>query len=150
VPRFFQNVPKFNSPRLSRTPLYPTFFDITSLRELKLTGYAGLFHFGTFVGFLGSNLGLESIVLSVKSVETAPERKVALARLQHLSITCSKTIDSRGLLSPDPASFLPSPPTPIQELLAPITTIRSQRSPWEVYLSGNNPVSSFRCTKPQS
>ena len=172
VPPVFQNVSKLKSLCLTRTPLYPPLFSITSLRELKLIGYTSSFHFGTFIGFLGSNLDLEFVVLDVQffvdSVETAPARKVALARLQHLSITCSKAIDSQGLLScislprgvhlevvfsqltrpPYFASFLPLPPTPIHELLAPITTIRTQHSPWEVYLSGNTSVFSFRCAKP--
>jgi len=174
VPPVLQNTSRLKSLRLTRTPLYPTLFNATSLRELKLIGYTNLFHFGTFIGFLGSNLDLEHVVLDVQffvdSVETAPARKVALARLQRLSITCSKAIDSRGLLScislprgvhlevvfsqstqtPDFALFLPSPPTPIHELLAPITTVKSQHSPWEVYLSGNNSAFSFRCPKPQS
>ena len=172
VPPVFQNVSKLESLRLTQTPLYPPLFSIKSLRELKLIGYTSPFHFETFVRFLGSNLDLEFVVLDVQfladSVETTPARKVALARLQHLSITCSKAIDSRRLLScislprgvhlevvfsqstqaPDFASFLPSPPTAIQELLAPVTTIRARHSPWEVYLSGNTSVFSFSCPKP--
>ena len=168
VPPVFQNVARLVSLRLTRTPLYPTLFNIISLRELKLLGYASLFNFGTLIGFLHSNLDLEYLVLDVQfttdSVETPPTKKVTLPRLQHLSITCSKAIDSKGLLScislprgvnveitstkPDPSaelgSFLPSPPTPIRELLAPITTIKTQITPRELHLSGNGSVFTFR------
>jgi len=174
VPPVFQNVAKLESLCLTRTPLYPTIFSIASLVELKLLEYTVPFRFEAFIGFLGSNLDLERVILDVQfligSVQTVPARKVALVRLQHLSITCSKAIDSKGLLSclslprgvhlevvfsqptqpPDLRSFLPSPPTPIQELLAPITTIRSQHDPREVHLSGNNSAFSFRCSKPHS
>jgi len=174
IPPVIQNVAKLESLRLTRTPLYPTLFRIPSLRELKLLGYTIPFHFGTFIGLLGSNLDLENVILDVQfhidSVWAVPARKVALVRLQHLSITCSKAIDSEGLLSclslprgvhlevvfsqltqpPNLCSFLPSPPTNIHELLAPITTIRSRYNPWEVHLSGNNSVFSFRCSKPHS
>ena len=168
VPPVFQNTAKLVSLRLTRTPLYPTLFKISSLRELKLLGYASPFDFGTFVRFLDSNLDLEYIVLDVQfitdSVETAPTRRVTLSRLQHLSITCSKAIDSKRLLScislprgvsievtstkMDPSaelgSFLPSPPTPIRELLAPITVIKTQLTPRELYLSGSGSAFTFR------
>jgi len=171
VPPVFQNVSKLKSLRLTQTPIYPPLFSIKSLRELKLIGYTSSFHFGTLIGFLGSNLDLEFVVLDVQfladSVETTPARKVALARLQRLFITCSKAIDSRGLLScislprgvhlgivssqstqpTNLASFLPSPPTPIQELLAPITTVKFQHSSGNVYLSGNTSVFSLSCPK---
>ena len=168
APPVFQKVARLVSLCLTRTPLYPTLFNISSLRELGLLGYASLFNFGTFIGFLHSNPDLEYIVLDVQfitdSVETAPTRKVSLFRLQHLSIICSKAIDSKGLLScislprgvnvevistkPDPSaelgSFLPSPPTPIRELLAPITAIKTQLTPRELRLSGNGSVFTFR------
>ena len=143
-------------------------FSITSLKESKLLGYASLFDFGTLVGFLRSNIDLECLILDVQfitdSVETAPARKVTLPRLQHLSITCSNAIDSKGLLScitlprgvnievifanPGPpaelSTFLPSPPTPIWELLAPITTVKTKKIPWELHLSSNGSVFTFR------
>ena len=168
VPPVFQNVARLVSLRLTQTPLYPTLFNILSLRELKLLGYTSPFDFGTFIGFLHSNLDLEYVVLDVQfvmdSVETAPTRKVSLSRLRNLSITCSKAIDSKGLLSwlsfprgvnvevistkMDPSaelgSFLPSPPTPIRELLAPITVIKTQLTPRELHLSGNGSVFTFR------
>ena len=168
VPPIFQNVSKLESLSLTRTPLYPALLGTTSLRELKLLGYTRLLHFGTFLGFLDSNPGLERVVLDIQfivdSVETALARRIPLPRLQHLSITCSKPIDSKGLLScislphgvnlevvftqPDqPAqlgSFLPSPPTPIWELLAPITTVKTQVSPHELRLFGNGTVFTFR------
>ena len=168
VPPVFQNTTRLVSLRLTRTPLYPTLFKISSLRELSLLGYASPFDFGTFIGFLDSNLDLEYIVLDVQfitdSVETAPTRRVTLSRLQHLSITCSKAIDSKRLLScislprgvsievistkMDPSaelgSFLPSPPTPIRELLAPITVIKTQLTPRELHLSGSGSAFTFR------
>jgi hypothetical protein len=174
MPPLFRGVSKLKSLSLTRTPLYPSLFTIGSLVELKLIGYTSPFHFGTFLRLLDSNPGLEVVVLDIQfvtdSVETTLTRKVPLARLQHLFITCSKPIDSKGLLScispprgvrlevvstqstrpPDLGSFLPSPPTSIQELLAPVTTIRSQRNPWEVHLSGGSSVFSFRCSESPS
>jgi len=168
APPVFQNVEKLGSLLLTRTPLYPALFAIKSLRELKLLGYTSLFNFGTFVGFLRSNLELESVTLDIQfvtdSVEAAPTKKVPLSHLRHLSITCSKPIDSKGLLSSislpqaihievisthsgEPlqlGSFLPSPPTPIRKLLAPITTIKTQITPWEIQLFGNDSVFTFR------
>jgi hypothetical protein len=174
IPPPFHNVSKLKSLSLTQTPLYPALFTIGSLVELKLIRYTSPFHFDTFLRFLDSNPGLEVVVLDIQfvtdSVKATPARKVPLARLRHLSITCSKAIDSRGLLStislprgvhlevsfsqstqpPDLGSFLPSPLRPVQELLAPITAIRSQHDPWEIHLSGNNSVFSFRCSKPHS
>ena len=168
VPPVFQNVTRLVSLRLTRTPLYPTLFKISSLRELKVLGYTNPFDFGTFVGFLDSNLDLEYVVLDVQfitdSVETAPARKVTFSRLRHLSITCSKAIDSKGLIScmslprgtnveviftgkgvyAELKTFLPSPPTPLQEFLAPITALKSQQTPREVHLSGNSSAFTFR------
>ena len=168
IPPIFRNVTKLESLCLTRTPLHPVLLSITSLRELKLLGYTRLLHFGTFLGFLDSNPGLERVVLDIQfivdSVEMALTRRVPLPRLQHLSIICSKPTDSKGLLScislprgvnlevvftqPDqPAqlgSFLPSPPTPIWELLAPITTVKTQVSPHELHLFGNGTVFTFR------
>ena len=138
VPSLFQNVAKLESLCLARTPLYPAVLSATSLRELKLLGYANPFHFGTFLGLLDANPGLERVVLDIQfitgSVKIEPARKVVLPRLQVLSITCSKPIDSKGLLSCIPptrgarveviasqldqsakfSSYLPSPPTHIE------------------------------------
>ena len=171
VPPIFRNVTKLESLCLTRTPLYPALLGITSLRELKLLGYTSPFHFGTFLGFLGSNPGLELLVLDIQfvvdSVEIAPARMTSLPRLQRLSITCSKPIDSRGLLScisfphgvnlevvftksdqsAQLESFLPSPPTLIRKLLAPITTIKTQVSPQELRLFGNGTVFTFRSSQ---
>ena len=166
VPPIFQSVGKLRSLNLTRTPLYPALLSITSLKELRLLRYPSQFHFGRFLGFLESNPGLELVVLGVgfveDSVETPPSRKVTLLRLQYLSITCSQPIDSKGLLSSihlphgvrlevvftqsdaGLSSFLPSPPTPILELLAPITTIKTQAAPQEVHLFGNDSVFTFR------
>ena len=171
MPPVLQNVAKLESLRLTRTPLHPTLLNITSLKELVLLGYTTPFHFGTFLGILKSNPSLELIILDIQfvvdSVETAPQRKVLLPRLQHLSITCSNPTDSKGLLSSISlphgiclevafarsdqsfglGSFLPSPPTPIRELLAPITTIKSRLVPQELHLFGNGSVFTFRSPK---
>ena len=94
-------------------------------------------------------------------------RTVILPRLQDLSITCSKPIDSKGLLSCIPlirgahieiiatqsdqsarfSSFLPSPPTYIRELLTPITTIKIQMAPRETRLFGNNSTFTFHSSQ---
>jgi len=166
VPPVFQNTARLVSLRLTRTPLYPTLFEISSLRELRLLGYTSPFDFGTFIGFLDSNLDLEYVVLDVQfiadSVEAARTRKVSLSRLRHLSVTCSKAIDSKGLLSSislpsgvnieviftgtDPSaklgSFLPAPPTPIRELLAPITVMKKQLTVLQLF--GNCSTFTFR------
>ena len=171
IPPIFQKVSKLKSLRLTRIPIYPTLFSITSLKELKLLGYANPFNFRTFIGFLGSNLDLELIELDIQfvadSVETGTARNVPLSRLQHLSITCSKAIDSKGLLScislprgvhievtsthtdPDTllGSFLPSSLTPIHDLLAPITTIKTQLDPQEFQVFGNGSSYTFRGTR---
>ena len=171
VPPVFQNVSKLESIRLTRTPLYSTLFGITSLVELKLVGYMNTFHFGTFIGFLASNQNLEIVNLDVKfvegSVRVAPARTTSLARLRHLSITCAEPTDARGLLScislphgtwlevscPRSTSLdscLPSPPTPIQKVLAPITAMRFQASPREIHVfGGNGGCFSFRCPRTQ-
>ena len=103
IPPLFLAVAELKSLSLTQTPLYHTLFTITSLVELVLIGYTSPFHLDTFLGLLASNPGLELVVLDVQfvtsSVETPPATKVPLPRLQHLSITCSKAIDSRGLLS---------------------------------------------------
>jgi len=171
VPPVFQNTTRLVSLRLTRIPLYPTLFKISSLRELRLLGYTSPFDFGAFIGFLDSNLDLEYVVLDVQfiadTVETTPARKVTFSRLRHLSITCSKAIDSKGLLScislprgvnieviytklDPPAAleqFLPSPPTPIRELLAPITVVKTQITPRELHLSGNGSTFTFRSSE---
>jgi len=173
LPPVFQNVSKLESLRLTRTPLYSALFSITSLRELRLTGYTSLFHFEEFVEFLASNLKLEIAALDVRfvegSVRTLPGRMVALTRLRHLSITCTEPIDAKGLLSritlsrgvhlevtsigtdqPRLDSFLPSPPTPIQRALYPITAIRFQYNPMGLRASGSNGSFSFRSSHPTS
>ena len=96
-----------------------------------------------------------------------PRERSPLLRLRHLSITCHKAIDSKGLLSgisfprggvhidvifagsdqPIHLGFLPSPLTPIHDLLAPITTIKSQLTPQEVQVFGNDSVFTFRSPK---
>ena len=172
VPPPFLDVSKLRSLSLTRTPLYPPLFAVTSLVELKLIGYTTPFHFGTFLGLLDSNPGLELVMLDIqfarRLADTKPTRKVFLPRLQHLSITCSDPIYSKGLLSSiflprgvhlevvstqsdrsaQLGSFLPSPPTPIHDLLAPTTTIKTQVTPWEFRLFGNGSTFTFRSSHP--
>jgi hypothetical protein len=168
VPPPFRNVSKLKSLALTQSPLYPTLFTIRSLVELKLTGYTIPLHFGTLLGLLDSNRGLEFVVLDVQfvagSVETTPARKVHLARLHHLSITCTGPADARGLLSSVSlprnislevprsevvplASYLPSPPTPIHTVLVPITVMKYQTSPRELHVSGDHGFFSFRSSQ---
>jgi len=164
APPLFQDVSKLKSLHLTRVPIYPVLYNIPSLVELELVGYT--IPFGKFIGFLDSNATLESIALSLgfvkASVWTVPERMVSLPRLRRFVLTCDAT-GSRGLFSClclprgikievhesegnscwDLASFLPHPPTPIQDLLAPITTIKYRHSPKQYNLSNNNSSFSF-------
>ena len=165
TPSLFQNVSKLISLHLTRIPLYPTLSNIASLVKLELAGY--LFPFRKLIGFLESNTSLEIVILRLAfdegSVVTALERNVSLPRLRRLAFTCDEAIDARGLLSclsfprgvnieihesqwnsyEDFTSFLPSPPTPIQDLLAPITTIKSWNYPKRLHLFGNDGSFSF-------
>ena len=168
VPPPFLIVSKLRSLSLTRKPLYPTLFTITSLVELKLNSP---FHFDKSLRLLSSNSGLEHIVLDIQfiadSVETVLAREVPLPRLRDLSVTCSKPIDSKGLpscitfprdvhlevvftqpdLSAKLGSFLPSPPTPIRNLLTPITTIKTRATPRELHVFGNGSTFAFRSPK---
>ena len=158
---------KLKSLCLTRTPLYPALASVTSLVELKLIGYTTPFHFGKFVRFLHSNPNLELIASDIRFVECServlPSRTVSFPRLRHLSFTCTNPIDARGLISSIPLprgahlevavpqmgprvdlrSVLPSHSTPIQELLAPITTIKYRNEPRVVQLYGNDSRFSF-------
>jgi len=169
APPVFQSVSRLKSLHLTRTPLYRALFDIASLVELKLTGYTKPFHFGTFIGFLASNPNLKTVALDVKFVEgsvwTVPVRTTILVHLRHLSITCAKPVDAKGLLScislrggnrlevscsrcTTFAWCLPSPPTPIQKALAPITVVKFRTAPTEIHAIGGNSFFSFRCPGP--
>lgn len=171
VPPVFTAVSKLQSLRLTRTPLYPPLFSITSLRELELSGYKDPFRLEQFIRFLDSNTNLESIELDIKflvDLQTTSVRKAFLPRLQRLSFTCFRAIDSKRLLShislprgvrievtstlSDQSAelllFLPSPPTPILELLDPITTIKTQVTPRELQVIGGTSTFTFR--SPQS
>ena len=152
TPPLFQNISKLRSLHLTRTPLYPTVFSFTSLIELTLAGYTAPFHFGKFIEFLRSNPDLELVILNLQfaedSMEITPERKVSLSRLRRLEIACVSAADARELLlhtslprgvhiaiqgfqsaCADLAEYLPCPPTPIQQLLTPITAIQYRNSP---------------------
>ena len=170
VPPVFQNVSNLKSLRLTRTPIYSTLFGVTSLVELKLTGYTNPFHFGVFIRFLASNINLEIVDLGIKFIEGSvwetPVQMTSLAHLRSLSITCSEPIFAKGLLScislppgiclevsclqwTSLGMCLPSPPTNIHAALAPITAIRFQAAPREIRVSGNGGSLSFRCPQPQ-
>ena len=172
TPPLFRNLSKLRSLHLIRTPLYPTVFSITSLVELKLVNYAAPFHFGEFIRFLHSNPNLELVILdlgfSVTSALFYSKRKISLPRLQRLVFTCGNAADASTLLSwvslpptshitiqgsqsnprNDLASFLPSPPTRIQEMLAPITAIKYCSSRW-LHIFGEGQLS-FQSSKYQS
>ena len=168
TPQLFQNVSKLKSLHLSGIPLYPVLHNIESLVELKLAGYR--FPFQEFIGFLESNPNLEILDLDISFPSTpaltAPERCVSFPRLRRLSLDCEFPINTRVLLSclslprgvkievrhpdwdtHDLASFLPCPSTHIQDLLAPITTIKHSPSPGWLHLSGNNGSFSFYSQK---
>ena len=166
APPLFRDVSKLKSLYSTRTPLYPTVFNITSLVELKLVGYTGTLHFRKFIKFLHLNPSLETVTLDLQfaegSVRIVPDRTVSLPQLRQLAFTCASAADTRGLLScvslrrgvhikiqasqsnasTALASFLPSPPTPIQELLTPVTTIKYQYSPrWFQIFGGDGQLS---------
>lgn len=169
LPPVFRDVSKLRSLHLTRTAIYPTLFGTISLNELKLTGYKNPSHFGTFIEFLASNPNLETVVLDVVfvegSVRVVPVLMAPLARLRRLSITCAKPIDAKGLLScislPRGAGLevfcsqrisldlcLPSPSTPIQNVLKPITVMRFQATPRVIHVFGSN-GGSFSFRSPQ-
>jgi len=168
APPLFQSVSKLKSLHLTRTPLYPAVFTITSLVELKLVGYTTPFHFGRFIEFLQSNPTLELVTIDLRfaegSVRVAPERTTSLPQLRRLAFTCGSAADTRGLLScvtlrrsvsiaiqgsqsnlcADLAPFLPPPSTPIWELFAPITTIKYRVSPRRFHISNGDGELSFQ------
>jgi len=171
TPPLFRNISNLRTLHFVRTPLYPVVFSIASLVELELVDYASPFHFGDFIEFLHSNQSLEVVTLylqfSAGSRRISPERKAPLPQLQRLMFTCGNATDARALLSwvslrrgshitirgsqsnssADLASFLPSPPTSIQELLTPITAIKYYPPRW-FYISGGDGTFSFQPSKP--
>jgi len=152
TPPVFQNLSNLRTLHFVRTPIYPAVFSIASLVELKLVDYTSPFHFEEFIGFLHSNQSLEVITLDLQfskgSRRVSLKRKASLPQLQRLMFTCGSATDAQALLSWVPlrrgshitiqgsqsnrcatlASFLPSPPTPIGEMLTPITAIKYWRS----------------------
>ena len=171
---FSWKLPKLESLRLTRVPLYPALASVTSLTELKLVGYATPFHFWKFIEFLRCNPNLELITLDIPFAEcpiwVIYPRKVSFSRLRYLSFTCTDPCDARGLISyaslprgvhlevvsspaipyADLGSFLPSCPTEIQNVLTPITTVKYQDRPRVIQLYGNKSCFSFRCHSPSS
>ena len=83
IPPLFQNVSKLKTLHLTRAPLYPPLLNVSSLVELNLIDY--IIPFGSFIGFLESNIALEIIILKLgfikDSVLTSPERMVSLPRI---------------------------------------------------------------------
>lgn len=160
------NLSKLTSLHLTQSPLYPAITSVTSLVDLKLDGYATPFRFSDFIAFLGANPNLQSIVLDVKFDESklVLSCSVTLPRLRRLSLTCAVPFDAEVLISSISLprgvslevagsstnqcttlhSFLPSPPTRIQEILTPIVTIKYQYNPSMVQFYGNNTDLSFR------
>jgi len=171
TPPLFRNLSNLRTLHFVRTPLYPAVFSIASLVELKLVDYTSPFHFGDFIEFLHSNQSLEVVILDLQFSEgsrrISPDRKASLPQLQRLVFTCGSATDARALLSwvslrrgshitirgsqsnssADLASFLPSPPTSIQELLTPITAIKYYSSGW-FHISGGDGKFSFQPSKP--
>ena len=171
TPPIFRNLSNLRTLHFVRTPIYPAVFRIASLVELRLVNYTSPFHFGEFIEFLHCNQRLEVVTLDLQFSEgsrrISPERKASLPQLQCLMFTCSSATDTRALLSwvslgrgshitirgsqsnpsADLASFLPSPPTSIQELLTPITTIKYHSSGW-FHISGGDGKFSFQSSKP--
>ncbi|KAF9784702.1 hypothetical protein BJ322DRAFT_863274 [Thelephora terrestris] len=174
TPPVFRDIRTLKSLHLTQTPIYPALFHITSLVKLGLIGYTTPLDLGALIGFLDSNLALEFVDLDIRftdgSVSETPVRTVSLSRLRHLSLTCSKEIDSRGLLSSiifprgvhlevlltklgDIAkfnSFLPSSLKQIRELLHPISIVKTQFTPPMLQLSGNNSFLSLSAVGRQS
>ena len=170
TPPPFQNLSKLRTLYLVRTPIYPAVFNITSLVELKLVDYTSPFHFGKLIEFLHSNSDLELVTLDLQfsedSTQISPERKASLPQLRRLTFTCGSATDARALLSwvslghgshitirgsqSNPcvtlASFLPSPPTSIQELLTPITAIKYCSPRW-LHVFGGGGQFSFQPSK---
>jgi len=170
TPPLFRNLSKLKTLHLVRTPLYPAVFSITSLVELKLVDYTSPFRFGEFIEFLHSNSDLELVILDLQfsegSTQISPERKASLPQLRRLVFTCGSAADARTLLSwvslrrgshitirgsqsnscTTLASFLPSPPTSIQELLTPITAIKYCSSRW-LHVFGGEGQFSFQPSK---
>jgi len=162
-PPLFQNVANLKSLHLTRIPLYPMLFGIESLVELKLVGYKPPYQ--RFIEFLESNPHLEVVELDIEFSKTpvsTPQRKmVSLPRLRHLALTCDNATSARTLLSclsfprgvhievrgsrwntyGDLPLLLSGPCTPVQDLLAPITTIKYL--PYGLHLSGNGRSVSF-------
>jgi len=162
---------RLTSLRLTQTPLYPALTSITSLVELDLVGYTTPFNFRKFTSFLSSNQDLQIITLDIQFEDNSPWVRsagtVSLPRLCYLSFTCADPIDARALFSSlylprgvsleivgsqanqsfELCSFLPSPSTPIEEILAPITTIKYQNYPRAVEFHGSDSYLSFRCSQ---
>ena len=171
APPLFRNVSKLKLLHLTRTPVYPAVFSITSLVELKLIGYTTPFHFGRFIEFLQSNRNLELVTMDLRfaegSIQVAPERTASLPQLRRLAFTCGSATDMRGLLScvtlrrgvsitiqgsrsnpcADLASFLPFPCIPIRELLTPITIIKYRVSPRRLHIFSGEGELSFQSPK---
>ena len=167
---FVSPMPNITSLSLDFPRIPPHFIpsDIKSLVELKLAHYCDPFQ--NLIELLESNPNLEVVELDIgswsaeASGSTTQERAVSLPRLQHLEITCGHPSEARTLFSSlslprgvkigvqgsnlnpcvDLAPFLPHPPTPIRDVLAPVTTIKYLRYVGGgVHLFGNGGSFSF-------
>jgi len=162
---------KFKSPYWPEIHLYPILSNIKSVVELNLTSYK--IPFKELIRFLESNPCIERLELFIMFTNapalTTLERAVSIPRLRHLALTCysNHATDARALLSSlslprginieiheaehesrgDLASFLPSPPTFIQDILAPIITVKDLCFEGRLHLSGNDGSFSFHSPK---
>jgi len=151
---------KFKSPNWTKIRLSPVLSNIKSLVQLEFIRCE--FSFRGFIGFLESNPHLEILDLDISFSATTPvlERGVSLPRLRRLALTCNPTdaralfsslllprginIEVHGRSSSDGlTSYLPCPSTLIEDLLAPIPTIKYLRNNGQMHLSGNNGSFSF-------
>jgi len=153
---------KLKAPHAAEIHLYPVLSNIKSLVELKLSIYT--VPFDEFIRFLESNPHLKILDLCISfpstPVLTTLERGVSLPQLRRIALTCSAAT-TRALLSSllltrginievrewdsggDLTLCLPSPPTLIQDLLAPITTVKYLCHEGWLHLSGKNGSFSF-------
>ena len=170
APPLFQSISELKSLHLTRIPLYPAVYGITSLVELELVGYENPLDFWELVGFLRSNRTLEAVVLDLRLAEITrivPEQRASLPQLRHLAFTCGSAADSRALLSylslrrgvsisiqgsrsnpcAELSSFLPHHSKRIRQLFTPVTAIKYQHSPGWLRVSSGDGELSFRTPK---
>ena len=88
---------------LHNIPLYPSFLSLKSLSKLRLVDCHFNLHLDALLDFLEENHSLGSASLEIKFAEPSLRRSWRRNpignRLQHLSISCSDTLDGRALIS---------------------------------------------------